>query len=225
MTVPSQDSGPFTHKWELSSRTTPSGKVLYECQTCGIEDPAPVKAEFETRPCVFELRELRASLTEVEARAGKMRAMLVSAESALNECGRLIKSQLLHSVRPSDRRQHSIEAADKARIRVAFSELRSTGYYSNVKAEASIEMDSEDLDRDFPRLWDKVRTEVRGQLERPLEEPKAGKPYDPCSGYQGPDEYPDEGDDDAGEVEHCEEPQECREPDPYSGDDETGDDD
>lgn len=39
------------HDWKLSDKTTPSGKLLYVCRNCGIEDPAPVKSMYEYRPC------------------------------------------------------------------------------------------------------------------------------------------------------------------------------
>lgn len=52
-----------------------------------------------------------------------------------------------------------------ATIRVSFAELRTTGHYSNMRAEASIEMESQDPEHDFPELWARVRKEVREQLD------------------------------------------------------------
>lgn len=52
-----------------------------------------------------------------------------------------------------------------ATIKVSFAELRTTGYYSNMRAEASIETESQDPEKDFPALWERVRNEVRGQLD------------------------------------------------------------
>lgn len=52
-----------------------------------------------------------------------------------------------------------------ATIRVSFAELRTTGHYSNIRAEASIETESQDPEKDFPALWERVRNEVRGQLD------------------------------------------------------------
>ncbi|MGE5584431.1 MAG: hypothetical protein ACM309_02675 [Bacillota bacterium] len=52
-----------------------------------------------------------------------------------------------------------------ATIRVSFAELRTTGHYSNMRAEASIETESQDPEQDFPALWERVRNEVRGQLD------------------------------------------------------------
>lgn len=54
---------------------------------------------------------------------------------------------------------------EKATIRVCFAELRTTGHYSNMRAEASIEMESQDPEKDFPELWARVRKEVREQLD------------------------------------------------------------
>ena len=39
------------HNWRLSKLRTPSGKLLYYCDVCGLYDPAPIKEEFETREC------------------------------------------------------------------------------------------------------------------------------------------------------------------------------
>ncbi len=62
----------------------------------------------------------------------------------------------------------------KATIRVCFAELRTTGHYSNIRAEASVETESHNLEKDFPELWERVRNEVRTQLDaeekRKLEE-------------------------------------------------------
>ncbi len=52
-----------------------------------------------------------------------------------------------------------------ATIRVSFGELRTTGHYSNMRAEASIETESQDPEKDFPELWARVRKEVREQLD------------------------------------------------------------
>ncbi|MGE5572973.1 MAG: hypothetical protein ACM3ZU_08155 [Bacteroidota bacterium] len=52
-----------------------------------------------------------------------------------------------------------------ATIRVSFAELRTTGHYSNMRAEASIEVESQDPEKDFPALWERMRNEVRGQLD------------------------------------------------------------
>ena len=39
------------HWWRLSPHTSPSGKMMYHCPVCGLYDPAPVKSEYERRPC------------------------------------------------------------------------------------------------------------------------------------------------------------------------------
>ncbi|MGE5585777.1 MAG: hypothetical protein ACM309_09670 [Bacillota bacterium] len=61
-----------------------------------------------------------------------------------------------------------------ATIKVSFAELRTTGHYSNIRAEAGIEMESQDFEQDFPALWERIRNEVRTQLDaeekRKLEE-------------------------------------------------------
>jgi len=44
----------FKHDWEISGKTTTTGKILLYCKVCGIEDPAPVKEKFETRECIAE---------------------------------------------------------------------------------------------------------------------------------------------------------------------------
>jgi hypothetical protein len=46
-----EDNGLIQHEWELSEKTTPSGKVLWECKRCGLSDPAPVKPEYERTKC------------------------------------------------------------------------------------------------------------------------------------------------------------------------------
>ena len=45
----------MTHRWKLSRHTTPSGKVLMYCPVCKLYDPAPVKPEYERRPCEPDL--------------------------------------------------------------------------------------------------------------------------------------------------------------------------
>jgi hypothetical protein len=43
------------HNWVSSNFTTPSGKNLFYCTECYLAVPAPVKAEYETRPCKPDL--------------------------------------------------------------------------------------------------------------------------------------------------------------------------
>lgn len=71
----------FGHKWRPSERTTPSGKILYECEVCGLEDPAPVKVEFESRPCWSAYKWLRARLAELEAERDALRTQLAEVEA------------------------------------------------------------------------------------------------------------------------------------------------
>jgi hypothetical protein len=43
----------YSHDWRyVKNKTTPSGKILYRCARCGIEDPAPVKIQYEHRKCI-----------------------------------------------------------------------------------------------------------------------------------------------------------------------------
>ena len=42
----------YKHEWQLSDKTTPSGKVLFHCPVCGLYDPAPVKEKFEMLECI-----------------------------------------------------------------------------------------------------------------------------------------------------------------------------
>ncbi len=52
------------------------------------------------------------------------------------------------------------------KIRVSYSELKSGPGYNNQKAEAEIEMEVHgDLNRAFDKAWQKVKTEVKRQLE------------------------------------------------------------
>ena len=37
------------HRWKLSDKTSPSGKILYYCPLCKLYDPAPVKDD--SREC------------------------------------------------------------------------------------------------------------------------------------------------------------------------------
>lgn len=61
------------HNWQLSEYTSPSGKMLYHCQNCGLYDPAPVKDEYETRKCVKDRY-----INCWEVRDGKVYAMFVA---------------------------------------------------------------------------------------------------------------------------------------------------
>ncbi|MDE4542285.1 hypothetical protein [Thermoanaerobacterium sp. R66] len=52
------------------------------------------------------------------------------------------------------------------KIRVSYAELKSGPGYNNKKAEAEIEVDvAGDIDKAFTRAWDKVKAEVRKQLD------------------------------------------------------------
>lgn len=52
------------------------------------------------------------------------------------------------------------------KIRVSYAELKSGPGYNNKKAEAEIEVDVVgDIDKAFTRAWDKVKAEVRKQLD------------------------------------------------------------
>ncbi len=56
----------FKHDWEISGKTTTTGKILLYCKVCGIEDTAPVKAEFEHRECIAEREGAEEEEEEVE---------------------------------------------------------------------------------------------------------------------------------------------------------------
>ncbi|MEM3593823.1 MAG: hypothetical protein QXS27_03760 [Candidatus Jordarchaeaceae archaeon] len=52
------------------------------------------------------------------------------------------------------------------KIRVCYSELKSTGDFNNKRAEAEIEMEVHgDVDKAFEKLWSKCKSEVKKQLE------------------------------------------------------------
>ncbi|AYO30831.1 hypothetical protein D2962_09585 [Biomaibacter acetigenes] len=52
------------------------------------------------------------------------------------------------------------------KIRVAYSELKSGPGYNNRKAEAEIEIDvTGNLDSTFQRAWERVKSEVKRQLD------------------------------------------------------------
>lgn len=57
-------------------------------------------------------------------------------------------------------------------IKVSYSELKSTGGFNNVKAGAEIEMETDrhNLNDDFKKCWQKVKNEVKRQLNEPIDD-------------------------------------------------------
>mgnify|MGYP000902146292 CR=1 FL=1 len=58
------------------------------------------------------------------------------------------------------------------KIKVIYSELKSTGSFNNIKAGAEIEIETDrnNLNDDFKRCWQKVKNEVKRQLNEPIDD-------------------------------------------------------
>ncbi len=41
----------YKHRWRLSDKKSPSGRLLFHCPVCGLYDPAPVGEKYEHREC------------------------------------------------------------------------------------------------------------------------------------------------------------------------------